>query len=179
MKTLVIYESLAGHTKAYAEAIAKAVDATILPLKKFKKKMIPEYDTIVFGGWVRGSQIQGLNDFLSYWDEMEGKDVIVFATGMSIASSDVKENLINVNVLYPYHLRFYLFQGGFDYGKLTFKERLLFSTALKQMEGQGDNPALTEMLESATKAPMVYFDQPMVDRVVKVINDIALKKAQQ
>ena len=52
MRTLIVYESQSGSTKKYAEDIAKAVSADLLPLKKFKAKIIPDYDCIVFGGWV-------------------------------------------------------------------------------------------------------------------------------
>ena len=81
MRTLVLYKSNTGCTKEYAEKIAKAFQTEAVPLKKgkFKKINFEDYDTIVFGGWILGSQIQGIDDFLGRWDEMSEKNVIVFA----------------------------------------------------------------------------------------------------
>ena len=49
MRTLVLYFSKTGNTKKYAEEIAMATHADLLPAPKFKPKMIKDYDTIVFG----------------------------------------------------------------------------------------------------------------------------------
>ena len=65
MKTLVLYQSKTGNTEKYANDIAKRVNADIFPLKRFKAKKLSEYDTIVFGGWVKGGKIQGIDEFLS------------------------------------------------------------------------------------------------------------------
>ena len=89
MRTLVIYQSLTGSAQKYAEDIARAVSGDVIPLKKFKAKMIPQYDVIVFGGWVRGGRIQGLDKFLSNWYAMDGKDVIIFSSGMSERLLDI------------------------------------------------------------------------------------------
>ena len=67
MRTLILYSSSAGSTKAYAEEIALGMgrEAIEFNKKKFRKMNLDDYDTIVYGGWVKGSQIQGIDDFLS------------------------------------------------------------------------------------------------------------------
>ena len=60
MKNLVLYQSKTGNTKKYAEDIAKAINADIYPLKRFRIKKVRNYDNIIFGGWVMGGNIQGL-----------------------------------------------------------------------------------------------------------------------
>ena len=73
MRTLILYQSKTGNTQKYAEEIAQAIKGDIMPLKKFKAKMIPSYDTIVFGGWVMANKIHGVDDFLAHYEEMKDK----------------------------------------------------------------------------------------------------------
>ena len=177
MRTLVIYESQTGCTKRYAEDIAKAVQADVIPLKKFKAKMIKDYDVIVFGGWVRGTQIMGLNDFLADYDAMEGKDVIVFSSGMSIATPEMRKNLISSNILDLYHVRYYAFQGGFDFSKLNFKNKFLFNTAIRQIENDPNATPDMKMAAYVKDHPIEYYDEAKVNRVIEVINKLSLEKA--
>ena len=76
MRTLILYTSSAGSTKAYAEEIALGMGTEAIEFnkKKFRKMNLDDYDTIVYGGWVKGSQIQGIDDFLSRWEDMEKKN---------------------------------------------------------------------------------------------------------
>ena len=178
MRTLIIYESQAGSTKRYAEDIARAVGGDVLPLKKFKEKMIKNYDTLVFGGWVRGSKIVGADDFLASYDAMNGKNVILFAVGMSIANAESRKNLISANILDLYHVRFYQFQGGFDFNKLNFKNKFLFNTAIRQIENDPNATPDMKMVSYVKDHPVEYYDQAKVDRVVSVINSLSLENVQ-
>ena len=157
MRTLVIYESQSGNTKRYAEDIAKAVSADILPRKKFKAKMIKNYDVIVFGGWVRGTQIVGLNDFLAFYDDMDGKDIIIFSVGMSMATPEMRKNLISSNILDLYHVRYY--------------------AAIRQIENDPNATADMKMASYVKDHPINYYDEAKVNRVIEVINKLSLEKA--
>ena len=177
MKTLIIYESQTGSTKTYAEDIGKAVLGEVIPLKKFKKKMIADYDVLVFGGWVRGSEIQGLNKFLGYWDLMEGKDVIVFSSGMSIPTKEGREALIDANLLYMYHLRFYQLQGNFDYSKLGWKHKLMLDMSLNSIARDPSASADQKALLNLKTTPITYYDSAKVSKIISVINSLSVEKA--
>lgn len=176
MRTLIIYESLCGATKKYAEDIAKAVAADVVPLKKFKSKMAADYDTIVFGGWVKGGQIEGLNKFLSSWEKMEGKDVVVFSSGMSLVTKETRDHMISVNLLYMYHIRYYMLRGNFEFEKLDWKNKLMMNLNLKRIESDPEATPDQKALLSIRNTPMLYYDQKGVDRIVTVINQIAVSK---
>ena len=176
MRTLVIYESLTGSAQKYAEDIARTVSGEVIPLKKFKKKMIPQYDVIVFGGWVRGGRIQGLDKFLSSWDDMEGKDVIIFSSGMSIPTKQGRLDLISANLLDLYHVRYYELRGNFDYDKLNFINRMMMDRSLAMIENDPEASVDQKALLSVRDNPIVYYDQERVNRIVEVINGISLEK---
>lgn len=170
MKTLVLYNSKTGSTKKYAEDIAQMVDGDVYPLKKANlKKIIDNYDIIVFGGWVKGSQIQGINDFLIHWDLMEKKNVIVFSCGMSFPTAEGRKNLIDSNVLDLYHLRFYQLQGNFEYKKLDLVNKFLISNSLRMMQKDEQYASSARSLAEIKENPLIVYDQKGVDKIVNVI----------
>ncbi len=176
MRTLVIYESLTGSTQKYAEDIARAVSGEVIPLRRFKPKMIPQYDVIVFGGWVRGGRIQGLDKFLTHWDQMEGKDVIIFSSGMSIPTKQGRLDLISANLLDLYHVRYYELRGNFDYDKLNFINRMMMDRSLQMIENDPEASVDQKYLLTVRDNPISYYDQERVDRIIEVINGISLER---
>ena len=172
MRTLIVYFSKTGNTKKYAEDIAAAVKCEAIPLKKFKKKMIDEYDTIVFGSRVMGNRIQKVDDFLANYDLMKEKNVILFAVGMSLVSKETRANLISGNLLDLYHIRFYQLRGGFDYGKLSFFEKLLMSNSLRMIQNDPNATVDQQMLLKLKETPMEFYDDAGVDRIISVIRKI-------
>lgn len=173
MKTLVLYTSNAGNTEAYAKEIAEAVGADCYPLKKFKAKKMEDYDIIVYGGWVMGGTIQGIDKFLQNWDSiLSKKDVIVFSVGMMPPSAEGRHLLISQNVLDLYHIRFYQIRGGFDYSKLRFPHTLVISNSLKAIKNDPDSNVIAEQLLTIKETPIVYHDDEKVAKIVSVIKTI-------
>lgn len=178
MRTLVLYTSKTGAAQKYAEDIAKRVGGDVFPLKKFKAKKYAEYDTIVFGGWVMGNVIQGLNDFLAEYDRMEDKNVIVFSSGMSMPTKEGRQAIIDANVLDMYHIRYYQLRGDFDYSKLPFYLRLVMDNSLRMIAKDENATADQRALSTIKNNPIVYYDQEKVDRIVTVINGLSVLEAQ-
>lgn len=172
MRTLVLYTSKTGAAQKYAEEIAKRTGADIFPLKKFKAKHYAEYDTIVFGGWVMGNVIQGLNDFLANYDLMEGKNVIVFSSGMSIPTKEGRDAIINANILDMYHVRYYQLRGDFDFSKLPFYLKVLMNNSLRMIAKDENASADQRALAAVKETPVIYYDQEKVNRIVTVIKGL-------
>lgn len=173
MKTVIIYESSAGSTKKYAEEIAASVHADCMPRKKFKKKMIDEYDTIVFGGWVMGGKIKGIDEFLFHWDLMKEKNVIVFSVGMSFPSKQARDDLISGNLLDMYHLRYYMLRGNFEYEKLKFPYKFLFANSLRMIEHDPNASADQKALLAVKSTPILYHDDEGISKIISIINRLA------
>jgi len=174
MKTLALYESKTGSTQQYAEDIAKRVNADVYPLKKFKLKNMANYDTIVFGGWIRGGEVQGLNKFLQGWDAISKKNVLIFGVGMSFASKEGRDQLINQNLLDMYHVRFYQVRGSFNFQKLGFLEKLMIKASVKQFQGEGLPPEQSA-LASIIDQPIEWYDTEKINRIISVIEKIAIE----
>lgn len=177
MKTVIIYESKYGSTEKYAKDIGTRVGADVLPFKKFKWKTLNEYDIVVFGSYIRGGAITKINDFLQHWDETEGKAVIVFGVGMALPTKESRDQLISSNVLYDLHLRFYQFQGNFDFSKLKFPDNFMFNQSIKLMKARPELGGAPEQLDWIKENPVNVYDQEKVDRVVSVIEKIKIGEA--
>ncbi len=173
MRTLILYTSATGGTKKYAEDIAAGIQGDVFPLKKYKWKDIDEYDTVVYGGWVMGNKIQGIDDFLAHFDEMENKNVLIFASGMSYPTSESRDSLISTNVLDIYHIRFYQLRGSFDYSKLRFPYSLLMKTSLRQMRADPSMEAQSEMMESLKDHPLEFYDAQGIDKILSVLHRLS------
>ena len=174
MKTIVLYESKRGSTKAYAEDIAKAIGAEAVPLKKFKWKTIDEYDCIVFGGWTRGTVIVGVDSFLTHWNEMEKKNVIIFSVGLSPSNKEVRDAMISANLLDMYHLRYYLLQGKFDFQTLSFVEKMLIKTSVNKLQNDPNYDDLHKAsMMRLLDTPINVYDTEGVNKVIRIINKIS------
>lgn len=170
MRTLILYCSKTGNTKKYAEDIARAVHADVLPAKKFKRKLIDQYDTFVFGGWVMANTIKGLNEFLSFYEEMKDKDILVFSVGMSLVTQQSRTDMISANILDLYHVRYYQLRGSFDFNKLGFIHKILMNHTFR-LAAQQDMPGVPQSALATLKDhPIEYYDQAGIDRIVSVLH---------
>ena len=173
MRTLILYTSKTGNTKKYAEDIAQAVNGDVFPLKKYKWKDVGDYDSIVFGGWVIGCKIQGIDDFLSHYDEISDKNILVFSSGMGFVTSESRDRLISGNVLDIYHIRYYQLRGSFDYSKLHFPYNFMINTSLRALRKDPDSAQDLSMVENLKETPLEFYDQQGVDRIISVLHRLS------
>lgn len=173
MRTLILYTSKTGNTKKYAEDIAQAVNGDVFPLKKYKWKDVGDYDSIVFGGWVMGGKIQGIDDFLSHYDEISDKNILVFSSGMGFVTSESRDRLISGNVLDIYHIRYYQLRGSFDYSKLHFPYNFMINTSLRALRKDPDSAQDLSMVENLKETPLEFYDQQGIDRIISVLHRLS------
>ena len=173
MRTRILYTSKTGSTKKYAEDIAHAVNGDVFPLKKYKWKDVGDYDSIVFGGWVMGGKIQGIDDFLSHYDEISDKNILVFSSGMGFVTSESRDRLISGNVLDIYHIRYYQLRGSFDYSKLHFPYNFMINTSLRALRKDPDSAQDLSMVENLKETPLEFYDQQGVDRIISVLHRLS------
>lgn len=112
-KTIVIYNSKTGYTKKYAEWIASELVCEISDQRDLNLARYKEFDTIIFGGSLYATGISGLKKFIKGLDEVEGKNIIVFATGLSLKSEEVRTEVMKANFKTPYEkqIEFFYYRG--------------------------------------------------------------------
>ena len=172
MRTIILYYSKTGNTKKYAEDIANALQCEAMPIKKFKKKMIADYDTIVFGSRVRGGSIDKVDSLLAMYEDMRDKNVILFSVGMSFPSKEGREELIKSNLLDLYHVRYYQLRGSFDFNKLGFLDKFIMNNSLRMMARSPEHSATASMLSTVKERPIEYYDREGVDKIISIVRKV-------
>ena len=156
MKTVVIYKSKSGYTKKYAEWIAEELNCDIKENKNLKLSDIKDYDTIIYGGGLYATMINGIDLIKKNFQELKGKNIIVYATGSNPGRAEEMNKVWEAtfteeqrNVIHKFYLR-----GGFDYSKLSFGNKILMSMLKKKLQSE-KNP--TEDEKDLLKA----YDEPI------------------
>lgn len=163
MKTMVVYESKTGFTAKYATWIAQALSCEAKEVKRVSSREIETCDAVIFGGWIMGGNISGLNKIRN----MNPKQLVVFAVGSMSVSEEQNSQLMTQN-----HLEgtpFFYFQGGLCFEKMGFFSKMMLkmvSNSLKKKENK------TEQEEEMVKLFAGSYDysdigniEPLVDFV--------------
>lgn len=178
MKTLILFESKRGSTQRYAEDLGQLLGAEAMPLRKYRWKNLDDYDIVLFGGWVKGNVIQGVDDFLSHYEQLKQKAVILFANGLSYPTAEGRDGLISSNILDLYHIRFYQLQGKFDYSKLGPIEKILVKTSVNRMQNDDNfTPEHKAQMLSLLTEKVDGYDHNGIEKIVAVVNKIRAGEA--
>ena len=120
MKTIVIYQSATGFTKQYAEWIAEELGTNVFDMKYVSSRDVTEADRVIFGGWIMGNMINGL-------------ELVIFAVGSTPQTLVNAEEIKAVNHIQPEE-SFYYMVGGFRFDKLNFMVKGMLKALKKQAE---------------------------------------------
>lgn len=127
MKKIVIYESATGFTKKYAQWIAEELQAEIKDIRTMNGVNLTEYDLVVFGGWLMGGRISGLEKI----QKQNVKKLVVFATGASLDTKELAEEIRNANSLSG--IPFFYLPGGMHYSQLGFMKKTMLKMVKKSI----------------------------------------------
>jgi len=97
MRSLVIYRSISGFTKKYAEWIAQELKAEINDAKKFDVALFSNYDIVIFGGSLHAVGINGIKIVKQNLPILKNKKIIVFCVGASPPRENILKEVKNNN----------------------------------------------------------------------------------
>ena len=127
MKHLVVYQSSTGFTAKYATWIAEALSCEAKELKRVTSQEVAVYDCIIFGGWIMGGMISGLDKIR----KMNPKKLVVFAVGASTGSEEVRNTIKEQNHLEQ--TAFFYFEGGLAFEKMGFLPKMMLKMVGKSV----------------------------------------------
>jgi menaquinone-dependent protoporphyrinogen IX oxidase len=168
MKTVVIYTSTTGFTKKYAEWIAQDLGADLVEARNLRPETLQGYDTVIYGGSLHAVGIRGIQALKKNFARLDGKRVIVFATGATPARADVPEEVINANFSPEERerIRFFYLRGGFDYSKLGLADRLLMSLLKLKIKGKKEKTPDEKGMLSAYSRPVDFTKKEYIKNLV-------------
>lgn len=111
----IVYNSKTGHTRQYAQMLAKATKYKVYSLQEAQSSL-PEKEPVLFLGWVMAGHISGIDQAVRRWDVR-----CAVGVGMSPASKEVLATLSKANYV-PNAPVFYL-QGGWAPKKVGWFQR--------------------------------------------------------
>lgn len=178
MKTLVIYSSKTGFVRKYAEWIAEELRADLFPADRTHKSIFRSYDTIIYGGGLYAGGINGIGLIKKSLSELEGKKVIVYASGASPWSEKVLNEVRDKNFTAEEQkkIKFFYLRGGFDLTKLGFFDKFLMkllkmkimSKKKKGIPLDGDEVGMLNAMENPVDFTKKENIKELVDHALKV-----------
>jgi len=116
-----VYSSKSGFTETYAQWIGQELGSDVVKIKQARAKDLRSYDAVIYGGGLYISGIRGVRWLKRHLKGLDGKPVIVFATGASPPRPEtiVKVRNKNFNAEQQRNIAFFYLRGGFDFRRLN------------------------------------------------------------
>jgi menaquinone-dependent protoporphyrinogen IX oxidase len=135
MKAIVLYRSLSGFTKRYAEWIAEDLGADLYDCRERGIRPLSDYDLVVHCGSLHRGGINGIEVVKRNLVALAGKRVVVLVVGGSANREGIAEEVLAANFTEEQRMRVRLFylRGGFDLRKLNMKNRILMALKIRQL----------------------------------------------
>lgn len=156
-KIVVVYKSKYGSTKKYAEWIAKELKADLFESSEIKNEGLFEYDTIIFGGGLYASGINGIGLVTKNFQALKCKNLIIFTVGLAPTDDkDIFKPIIEKNFTEEMRKEVKIFhlRGGIDYTKLNFLHKSMMSMLKRMVANKNPEELSTDdkmMLETYGK----------------------------
>ena len=174
MKTLVVYKSVSGFTKKYAEWISEALDADLSEAALCSAADLLPYDTIVFGGSLHAVGINGIRLIKDNMDSLRGKHLVVFATGASPDRTGIPDEIIRKN--FPEeereNIKFFYFRGGFNFGKLDFPNKILMTLMKWKLMAKKDRSPDERGMLAAYSRPLDFTRKDYIEALVGYVKSL-------
>ena len=154
-RIVVIYCSVSGFTKKYAEWIAGELTADFCNARKMDVKKLLAYDIIIFGGSLHAVGINGVRIIKENLPVLAEKKIVVFAVGASPPSEGIIEEINKQN--FPEqldNLKLFYLRGGFDFYKLDSKNKLLMTLYKAKLKAKKDKTAEEDGMLAAYDTPL-------------------------
>ena len=163
MKILVLYTSSTGFTQKYAQWIGEALKAEVKEAKKINQTEIERYDCIIYGGWIMGNMIMGLDKIV----KMNPKKLYVFAVGSSKEDENVIKTIKEQNKLGDTPT--YYFEGGFKFNELGFFKKMVLKMVKKSLEKKENKTPQDLYMQ---KMLGTSFDHSNPEYIKKLVDDV-------
>ena len=97
-KTMVMYFSIYGTTKKYAEWIAEELSGDIYDIKNVTIDVLLNYDTIILGNGLYAGKINGTNIILENYELLKNKKIILYTCGLADYNEEKNINAIKTRI---------------------------------------------------------------------------------
>ncbi|MBD3207989.1 MAG: hypothetical protein GF370_00860 [Candidatus Nealsonbacteria bacterium] len=89
MKTAIIYKTVLGTTKQYAEWLEEEIQADLLEFDEADKEKLKGYDVIVVGSGTYATKMPLVGYLKKVWEIIKDKQVVILAVGAAPADDEM------------------------------------------------------------------------------------------
>ncbi len=172
-RIVVIYRSVSGFTKNYAQWIAGELTADFCDARKMDIKKLLGYEVIIFGGSLHAVGINGVSIIKDNLPLLADKKLVVFAVGASPTSEGIVEEVTKRNFPEkPANLKLFYLRGGFDYGKLDRQNRVLMTLFRAKLKAKRKKTPNEEGMLTAYEEPMDCTNRENVTELVSYVKTL-------
>ncbi len=165
MNAIVVYKSSTGFTAQYARWIAQSLHCEAKPLNQVDKSALSRYDTVIYGGWLMGGSISGLQKL----QKLCPKPAAVFAVGAAPETASETERYRKQNKLED--IPFFYMQGGIRYEKMGLIHRVMLKTVRKVMAKQGETDEQSRFMAKALESSFDCANQNATTALIEAVKD--------
>ena len=142
-KVLVLYFTIYGSTKKYAEWIAEELKGDLFDIDDVRHDQLYDYDIIIVGGGLYAGNIKWLNLLIDNYEKIKDKKLIIFTCGLADYSKE--ENINSVKSMFEKYMpnnifeniKIFYLRGYINYKKLNFKHKIMMGMMKKMILKKG------------------------------------------
>lgn len=175
MKTVVIYKSISGFTRRYARWISRELDADIYRQSEVKSGILDKYDTIIYGGSLHAVGIYGLKKIKKRFNNLKGKNFIIFAVGASPYKKKILDEVMlkNFDEEQRKKIKLFYLRGGFDLRKLDFFHKVLMTVFRWVLSSKKDKTEDEKGMLAAYSKPVDFTKKENIRELVKYVKSLS------
>lgn len=170
---LIVYKSVTGFTRQYAQWISEDLGCEAMELKKTSAKTMADYSTIIYGGRFHAGFVDGLKQCKKLFEESKAKRLIVFGTGATPATETDMIDEAWKNNFTPEELtripHFYM-ESGLRYDNMPLGDKLMLKTFAAMIKGKKEK---SEYEEAMGKALGTSYDHSSKENISPLLAYIA------
>lgn len=140
-KTVVIYSSKYGSTRKYATWLAEELKCCIYDNKDSVKINFNEFETVILGGGLYAGGISGASVITKNWEELKGKNIIIFTVGLADPENTEYKSIIdrNFSAVQKESIKFFHLRGGIDYKKLGLIHKIMMAMLMVTLKNKKES----------------------------------------
>lgn len=168
MDTVVIYKTKSGFTSKYALWLSEKLDADLLEASCANIKDLYIYDTIIYGGGLYMSGINGVKFITKNMKYLHGKKVIVFATGAGVGRDHELKAIVekNFDESIRTQIDFVYLRGGYNYNLLKPLDKILMTVYNWMIKRKKNKTADDVGMIEAFREPIDFTKKDKVKAVI-------------
>ncbi len=174
MKVVVVYKSISGFTKKYAEWIAEELKSDIFKQEEINIDKLLEYDAIIYGGSLHAAGITGINIIKKNFGQLKDKNIIVFVTGASPFKEEIIDEITQKNFKdeEQKYVKLFYFRGGFNFNKLNFTNKIIMTLFKWKIQSKRDKTPDEKGMLVAYSNPVDFTKKENIKELITYVNSL-------